>query len=39
MVKELIEAFGPVKSFDLVKDKETGNSKVRRCRSTLSNPP
>jgi splicing factor U2AF subunit len=27
MVRELVEAFGPVKSFQLVVDRDTGNSK------------
>jgi splicing factor U2AF 65 kDa subunit len=26
-VRELLESFGPLKGFDLVKDRETGNSK------------
>jgi RNA recognition motif. (a.k.a. RRM, RBD, or RNP domain) len=25
--RELLQSFGPIKSFDLVKDRETGNSK------------
>ncbi len=25
--RELLQSFGPIKTFDLVKDKETGNSK------------
>lgn len=29
--KELLESFGPLRSFELVKDRETGNSKAAFC--------
>nr|GEW75461.1 splicing factor U2af large subunit B-like isoform X1 [Tanacetum cinerariifolium] len=37
-VRELLESFGALRGFDLVKDRETGNSKVRRANQGQTQP-